>query len=60
METNSLWELVVRRHSNFNFTKRLHPDDLFEITINSGQVTEKSVSVTLRKLIDMIEEVRVS
>jgi hypothetical protein len=59
METDSLWEIVVRKQANFNYTKNMHPDDLFEIRINSGQVTEKAVTVTLRKLVDMIEDVRI-
>lgn len=58
METNSLWEIVVRKQADFNFTKNINPNDLFEIRINSGQVTEKAVTVTLRKLIDMLEDVR--
>ena len=58
METNSLWEIVVRKQADFNFTKNINPNDLFEIRINSGQVTEKAVTVTLLKLIDMLEDVR--
>lgn len=58
METNSLWEIVVRKQADFNFTKNINPNDLFEIRINSGQITEKAVTVTLRKLIDMLEDVR--
>ena len=58
METNSLWEIVVRKQADFNFSKNINPNDLFEIRINSGQVTEKAVTVTLRKLIDMLEDVR--
>lgn len=52
------WELVIRKQADFFYTKELKPDDLFEIRINSGQVTEKTVTVTLRKLIDIIEDVR--
>nr|WP_315134398.1 hypothetical protein [uncultured Flavobacterium sp.] len=52
------WELVIRKQADFYYTKELKPDDLFEIRINCGQVTEKAVIVTLRKLIDMIEDVR--
>ena len=59
MESNSLWEIVLRKQADFNYTKNLNPDDLFEIRINSGQVTEKAVTVTLRKLVSMIEDVRV-
>ena len=58
METNSLWEIVVIKQADFNFTKNINPNDLFEIRINSGQVTEKAVTVTLLKLIDMLEDVR--
>ena len=58
METNSLWEIVVRKQADFNFTKNINPNDLFEIRINSGQITEKAVTVTLQKLIDMLEDVR--
>lgn len=53
------WELVIRKQADFSYTKELKPDDLFEIRINSTQVTEKAVTVTLRKLVDMIEDVRV-
>ena len=59
MESNSLWEIILRKQADFNYTKNLNPDDLFEIRINSGQVTEKAVTVTLRKLVSMIEDVRV-
>ena len=58
METNSKWELVIRKQADFNFTQNLHPDDFIEIRVNSGQVTEKAVTVTLKALIGMIEDVR--
>lgn len=57
MNTNYRWELVIRKQADFNFTHELNPDDFFEIRINSGQVTEKAVTVTLRKLVEMIEDV---
>jgi hypothetical protein len=58
MDVNYRWELAIRKQADFNFVKELNPEDFFEIRINSGQVTEKAVTVTLRELVGMIEDVR--